>query len=368
MIALTQRLTKMGYRVDFVTRAGSGPLDSRALAAGATIRQTGELLDDSVPFIERTARRLQKNLRWITEARRQQYDIVDAWLQPTDAVAALTRPVTRIPVVMTARLGARQKMPLGPATELFHATVHRMIDVVVANADVTAREAVAQGVPPERIRVIRGGVAEPPTYTPEERQARRQRLGASDDDLLIGSVGNLRPMKRQDLLIDAFAHLLPRHPDLRLVLVGDGELRPRIEAQIKALGLESRVLLYGRATDLSALYDAFDLFVQSSNSEGLPNVLLEASASRLAIVATAAGGTGELVIDGDTGLLVPVDDLDRLTDGMRMAIEDVELRRRLGESAHRLIERDYGMERFAREYSDLYQEQLAFRRRGAGSP
>jgi glycosyltransferase involved in cell wall biosynthesis len=254
-------------------------------------------------------------------------------------------------------------MQLGPATDLFHATVNHMIDIVVANAETTAAEAVAQGIPPQRVRVIRGGVALPPTFTPEERRTQRRALGASDDEFLIGSVGNLRPMKRQDLLIDAFARLLPSHANLRLVLVGDGELRPQIEQQIRRLGLEQRVFLYGTGTDLPRLYDAFDLFVQASNSEGLPNVLLEASASGLAIVATAAGGSGELVHDGKTGLLVPVDDLDLLSEGMRTAIDDAQLRLRLGAAARHQIERDYGMERFAQEYSDLYQEQLAARRR-----
>ena len=166
-------------------------------------------------------------------------------------------------------------------------------------------------------------------------------------------------MKRQDLLIDAFAQLVAKHHELRLVLVGDGDLRPHIEQQIERCGLGGRVVLTGSATDLPPLYDAFDLFVQASNSEALPNVLLEASAAALPIVATAAGGSGELVRDGETGLLVPVDNLDYLTSAMHRAISDADLRRRMGAAARAVIERDYGMDRFAREYADLYREQLA---------
>ena len=170
-------------------------------------------------------------------------------------------------------------------------------------------------------------------------------------------------MKRQDLLIDAFARLLPTHSRSRLMLVGDGELRSRIESQLRDMGLGDRVILFGTATDLPPLYDAFDLFVQPSNSEGLPNVLLEASSAGLPIVATDAGGTHEVIQDGQTGLLVPVDDLAALTRAIEHAMSDADLRRRLGSAARDLIAHDYGMERFFQEYEGLYRGLLAGRAR-----
>ena len=117
--------------------------------------------------------------------------------------------------------------------------------------------------------------------------------------------------------------------------------------------------LFGTATDLPPLYDAFDLFVQASDSEGLPNVLLEASSVGLPIVATDAGGTREVIRDGETGLLVPIDDMEGLAGAMHRAIPDIDLRRRLGSAARDLIVREYGMDRFLREYSDLYRQLLA---------
>jgi glycosyltransferase involved in cell wall biosynthesis len=144
--------------------------------------------------------------------------------------------------------------------------------------------------------------------------------------------------------------------------VGDGELRPQIERQVRDLGLGARVVLYGTATELLPLYDAFDLFVQASNSEGLPNVLLEASSAGLPIVATDAGGTREVVRDGETGLLVPTDDLDSLAGAMHRAIGDEDLRRRLGSAARELIVREYGMDRFFHDYTDLYRALIAAKR------
>lgn len=360
MIALARGLIGQGFRVDFVCRGGSGSLDERARAVGATVHVVGEMAFRDTPKRTRYARLAGKQIGWVRTARRERYHVVDAWIHPSDYVAALSRPLTGTSVVAAARLDQLPRMRIGGATRLLEAAVNRLTDVVVANAEITAADAIRrQGLPPSKVRIIRGGVEMPRAFDQNERRSSRAALGASDEHFLIGCVGNFRSMKRQDLLIDAFARLLPGSERLRLVLVGDGALRPQIELQVKRLGLEGRVTLFGSATDLPPLYDAFDLFVQASNSEALPNVLIEASAAGLPIVATAAGGSAELIRDGETGLLVPVDDLDGLTSAMHRAIGDPGLRARLGSSARGLVERDYGMERFVREYAELYRELLA---------
>jgi len=103
----------------------------------------------------------------------------------------------------------------------------------------------------------------------------------------------------------------------------------------------------------------FDLVVQASRSEGLPNALLEAAAAARPLVATAAGGSGEVVIDGETGLLVPVDDVAAITGAMRRLATDPDLRQRLGAAARRHIDTVFTMERFVGEYAALYEELAA---------
>jgi glycosyltransferase involved in cell wall biosynthesis len=361
MLALAEHLAGHGFSVDFVCRSGAGPLDGVARAAGATVRHLGPASTSETPVHQRLGRLVGRNAHWIRTARRRDYDIVDAWLHPADSVAALTRPLTGIPVVMSARLGRSSRMG-GPVTRILDAAVFRLTDAVVANADLTAADARQQGVPAGKVHIVRGGVRVMPRSSAPERRAHRAALGVGDDEFVIGCVGNFRTMKRQDLLIAAFAAILPAVPRARLVLVGDGELRPRIEAQVRELGLAGRVILFGTATDLPPLYEAFDLFVQASNSEGLPNVLLEASAAGLPIVATDAGGTGEVIRDGQTGLLVPIDDLPALSAAIGRAAQDADLRTRLAAAARDLITREYGMDRFFSEYADLYRALLWARR------
>lgn len=362
MIALARGLVRRGFQIDFVCRSGIGPLDERARLAGATVLNIADGSSRAGGAASRYVRRGAKQLRWIATARKNRYDIVDAWLHPTDFFASLSRPFTGIPVVAAGRRDRLPRIRVGPATRWLYSAVNRWTDVVVANAEVTAADAIReQGIAPERVRVIRAGVELPAEYSPAERRAQRAALGANENDFLIGCVGNFRRMKRHDLLIDAFARLLPEVPELRMVLVGDGDLRPEIESRIEALGLGTRVVLTGLVNELSPLYDAFDLFVQASNSESLPNVLLEASASALPIVATDAGGSREVIRDGQTGLLVPVNDLERLTQSMLLAISNAGLRRMLGSAARDHIRDRYGMERYVREYADLYREQLGSR-------
>jgi glycosyltransferase involved in cell wall biosynthesis len=141
-----------------------------------------------------------------------------------------------------------------------------------------------------------------------------------------------------------------------LVLVGEGEMRPDLERQIKGLGLEGRIRLHGTELDPRPMYGAFDVVVQSSMSEGLPNVLLEAAAAGRPIVATAAGGSNEIVIDGETGLLVPIEDRDALACALRRAIQDPDLRRRIGAAARVYVDSKFGMARYVRERGDLYEE------------
>ncbi len=184
-------------------------------------------------------------------------------------------------------------------------------------------------------------------------------MHAADDDFVIGCVGNYRDIKRHALLVDAFAVLAAERADLRLVLVGEGDMRPSLERQVRALGLEDRVRLHGTELKPRPMYGAFDVVVQSSMSEGLPNVLLEAAAAGRPIVATAAGGSGEIVIDGETGLLIPVEDREALIRGLRRMVEDAELRRRTGAAARRHVDERFGMGRYVREWGDLYEELAA---------
>jgi glycosyltransferase involved in cell wall biosynthesis len=355
-IALAERLPRDRFVVDFLAVGGPGPYDERARAAGARVLYLGTRRQPGESRLAGQRRRLGMRLNYLRAVRRGHYDIVDAWLYPDDVLAATMRFLTGTPIVMSGRRNIQAHDRLGPLAGPIDRVVARLTDAVVANSEAAARFAVASHhTDPSRLHVIRNGVDLVEPLSAAERALWRRRMGTLDDDFVIGCVGRYRPIKGQALLIDAVARLAPSRPHLRLVIVGEGELRAALEDQVRALGLLDRVRLHGNEHDPRTMYGAFDLVAQASISEGLPNALLEAAAAGRPIVATDAGGTEEIVIDGRTGLLVPTGSIDALADGLRRAVDDPELRQRLGRAAREHVEATFSLGRFAQEYGDLYE-------------
>ena len=177
--------------------------------------------------------------------------------------------------------------------------------------------------------IIKNPVAEP------FFQVKRTGLGR---DLV--TMGRLEPQKNHELLIQAFSELAAEFPDQRLVLYGEGALRGQLEEQIRALGLEGRVVLAGDTHEVPRKLADCRLFVLSSDYEGMPNALLEALAAGVPAVSTdcPCGGPREVMENGVNGLLVPCGDRAALAAALRKLLEDKEAAAAMGEEAHRRAE------------------------------
>jgi len=160
-------------------------------------------------------------------------------------------------------------------------------------------------VDPRKLMVIRLGIELSRYPQAKDPRAAVRGLGIADDAPVIGIVGRLEPPKGHTHLLAAVRHLVDRRPDLCCVCVGDGFLRERLEAEAEALGIERNVFFTGYREDMLELLCGFDLFVLPSLWEGLGIVLLEAMAYQKAIVASRVGGIQDVVIDGETGILLP---------------------------------------------------------------
>ena len=364
MLALAERLPRDRFDVDFLAIVGRGPYDDRAEAAGSRVRALGSPARLEDGLASKGVKRASKILNYVSFVRKARYDVVDAWLYPADVMAALARPLTRTPVVIAGRRNVDPRNQFGIAEGVIGAATNRLIDVVVANSAAAAAVAVeTQGVDPAKIRIIRNGVIIGELSSSAERSLRRQQLGVAGDDIVVGCVANYREVKGLDRLIEVAAALIRDGLPIRLELIGDGDLRPQLERQIHAAGLEHRICLHGSVLDVEPLYAAFDVVVQGSVREGLPNVLLEAGAAARAIVATSAGGSSEIVIDGQTGLLVPVDDSDAMAVALLRVATDSALRERLGRAARDHVTTTFGMDRFVAEFAELYESLVASKRR-----
>jgi glycosyltransferase involved in cell wall biosynthesis len=355
-LRLVERLPRERFDVDIISSSGEGALDQQFRDAGARVVYVGTKSLRTASRPKRAAGRLNKLVRYAARARASRYDIVNAWLYPDDVVAALWRPVTRTPIVIAGRFDQLPRNSFGPASSKVDSIVNARVDAIVSNSEVVAaQQRDDHGVDPAKLSVIRNGVEVASPLTAPERRRVRNELGAEDDDVLIGSVGNLRDVKRQSLLIDAFAEVSRSQPRVRLAIIGEGEMRLPLEQQVARLGLGTRVLLPGAKRDVRPLLDAFDIVALSSRSEGLPNALLEGAAAGKPIITTAAGGAVEVVVDGVTGLVVPVDDRAALASGMSHLVADPELRRRYGDAAKTHMQDRFGMDRFVAAWCDLFE-------------
>ena len=176
--------------------------------------------------------------------------------------------------------------------------------------------------------------------------------------VVIGTVGRLQAVKDQLTLVRAFARCvaqgLPGSEHLYLLIAGDGPLRAEIEAELRACGSGHRVWLAGERADVPEVLRSLDFFVLPSISEGISNTVLEAMASALPVVATAVGGNAELVLDGETGLLVPPADPDALACALSTCAADPGLRRRQGRAGRLRVEQAFSLGGMVERYTDLY--------------
>jgi glycosyltransferase involved in cell wall biosynthesis len=182
----------------------------------------------------------------------------------------------------------------------------------------------------------------------------RAALHIADGTLVLGTVARLSPVKNQRLLLDAFAIVHHRMPDAHLVIVGEGPLRAALEEQIRALGLDGVAHLFGAVSDVAPVCRELDLFVLPSIAEGTSMSILEAMSSGVCVVATAVGGTPDLLAHGRCGVLVPPNDPVALAAAMTDTLLDQDRRRRLAAAAREHAIARYSEAAMLRAYEALY--------------
>lgn len=155
------------------------------------------------------------------------------------------------------------------------------------------------------------GLFERPLPLPDCDRLRAE-WGVEPDHLLVGTVACLKPQKAPHDFVEVAARVCAHLPSARFVLIGDGDLREEVEQHIRSAKLEGRVKVAGWRRDVPAILHAFDVFVLTSHWEGLPQVLLEARAGGLPVVSTKTGGAAEVVVNGETGWLCEIGDVEGL--------------------------------------------------------
>jgi sugar transferase (PEP-CTERM/EpsH1 system associated) len=215
--------------------------------------------------------------------------------------------------------------------------------------------------PREKIRVVANGVDLSRFALARHGLDYKTRLGLPANALVFGVVGRVVPVKAYPILLQAAKLVFNEIPNAHLVLVGDGPLLEELVQLAEVYQIAKRVHFLGARKDVPEILRGLDVFVLASESEGMSNTILEAMASARPVIATAVGGNPELVVDGETGLLVPPNDPPAMAAAIMKLLRDPEWGRHMGRLGRRRIEEKFSLEVMVRNYENVYLE--AFRRR-----
>jgi glycosyltransferase involved in cell wall biosynthesis len=239
---------------------------------------------------------------------------------------SITAP-TPTPVLVASR-----RTELRASHSSFSRWTYAQVDGFIANSRVIGDRLVTDGVPRSKITIVNEGVDVERIVRMEPANVRAA-FYLPMQAPVVGNVAALVPNKGQHHLIDAAALTVRQVPDARFVIVGDGELRHALEEHIRHKHLERHVFLAGFRDDALEMTKGFDLFAMSSTSEGMCTALVDAMAASKASVTTDAGAIPEVMVDGETGFLVPVRDHEAMAGRIVQLLKNPKLRARMGEAA-----------------------------------
>jgi glycosyltransferase involved in cell wall biosynthesis len=322
---LPQRAAQLG--VSFVDIPERGPLDFR------TVRRLSQLIKDSRP------------------------DILHAHDYKTNVLAVLLGKWHRLPVMTTVHGYVSQSKKLNLYYRIDRWALRRMDHIVVVSEDLLHR--VKQwGIPSTRCSLVENAIDVEQYIRHLPTAEAKCQLGISPRSLVIGAVGRLAAEKALDRLILAVDRLLRTGRNLELIIIGEGAERPRLEALVARLDHGDSIRLLGYRTDTINLYQAMDVLVLCSLREAFPNVLLEALATEVPVVATPVAGVPQIIQHEKNGLLVQPDNVDQLTAALERLASDVVLRKRLAAAGRQVVEEKYSFEVRMRKIRAIYDRLL----------
>jgi len=351
LAALLPRLNSPPFRVSVVCIRERGPLADELEKAGVPVAV--------VPFRSRLdPRGLRALARWL---RREHVSLVHSHMYRSNVPATIAARFARVPAVLcqihnintweTCRQRWMDRFLL------------RWRSAMVAVSEEVKRDVVANlGCSPEFVRVLYNGVDVEEFASAAPDPELRRSFGAGDGRLLVVVLARLVEQKKHTRLFRALERVRDRLPPVRVLLVGEGKLRRELEREVRERHLDDIVAFAGFRDDIPAILAIADLSVLTSDREGFSNAAVESLAAGVPVVATDVGGNREAIVDGETGFLVPPDDVEQLARSIEKLLGDGDLRRRMGEAARKRA-RLFSLDRMLEETRNLYLEFLESRRK-----
>jgi len=280
-------------------------------------------------------------------------DIIHSHTWGTDFYAYWVSRILKIPLITTVhnRYYIFQKWSRRFSYKFFISHIEKIVAVSKDIKDLLIKNL---KLPTQKIKLIYNGIDIHKFEDKKGMEKIRDDLKISKDDIILGNVGNLREVKDHYTLILSFSKIIPNFPRVKLLIIGEGELKSNLLMLCSELGLEQKVIFLGHREDVPSFLNLIDIFVLSSRMEGCSISILEAMASGKPVVATRVGGNPELILDQENGFLVPPAEPEKLAEKISILLKDEELRKNMGEKGKKKAKDKFSLERMIKDYEELY--------------
>lgn len=287
----------------------------------------------------------------------EQIDIVHTSLYVSNTFGRIAAILARVPIIIAWEHGETAKQPSR------HCKINRILarftNCIIACSKAVKEKIIAiEGIPGYKIRVIYNCVDLDKFNPLVDTSAIKSQLGIKSDEILIGSVGRLDKVKGQEYLIEAMPQIIKVYPKIKLLLVGKGSLESYLVSTISYLNIKDRVILTGYRRDIPKIMNALDIYICPSLNESLGVSIIEAMSLKKPVIATRVYGIPEVVVENQTGYLIPPKDIDSIVKFVINLLADPEKMRQMGEAGFERVKARFSSGLIIKEIEALYKELL----------
>ena len=341
VIYLISALLERDHDCTLICPPGSG-IDAAARGVGIPVRNLFCAGDLDLPFAYRLTQFLQSSKPDLLHCHSR---------RGADMLGGLAASFADVPAVVSRRVDNTEM-------RLLAALRYRPFRKIIAISNAISVVLQAHDVDASRIEVIRSAVDTERFQGARDCAAVRAEFGLPTEALLLGAAGQLIPRKGHRYLLQALAGLKQRYPNLRLAIFGDGYLNNQLREQAASLGLDDTVQFVGFRDDLDEFMGCFDIFIHPALAEGLGVATLKAAAAGVPVIGFDAGGLPEAIQDGETGILVPPEDVAALQDAIATLVDNPDLRQQMGVAGRKRMQTEFSIDTMVTRHIALYESVL----------
>lgn len=303
---------------------------------------------------------LKAPLKLFSLLKKEKVDILHSYLFHANLLARIVGRLAGVPIIISSERIMEME---GRHRAIINRLTAPLANCITANSN-SVREFIRSqiGIDSKKLVTIYNGLDVSDFRKKEDQAEIKKEWGIDPDKVVIGCVARLDPQKGHEYLFKAALRVVDKHPDVVFLLVGYGPLRKKLEDMTEELGLASKVIFTGVCNDVPRMLSIMDIFVLPSLYEGFPNAVLEAMAASRPVIATSVAGTPEIVVDDQTGILVPRANPEALAEAINFLIQNPERAREMGQAGRLRVEDYFSLEKMVEKTEELY-EQLIEKKR-----